>query len=983
MLANRLTPKISIVTPSLNQGRFLQDCLDSVAAQNWPDIEHFVIDGRSSDDTLDILERNRSRLTDYVSEPDKGAADAINKGLARCTGDIVAWLNADDFYLPGAFEKLAEAWRENPDAAFWFGNGVRVDEAGKIKSTFNARNVVYNHRALVEGLDYILQPSTFMNPNVLRKVGLLNTDLRWSFDWDLWLRLAKEASPATIDAQLSATREWEATLTASGGFRRTEELRLMAERYSGKPMTHGALCYWLDTMTGLMRNNPGAFHNKTFKAARQLWSAVQSDMQRLGVDASGMPIRAEGAFDLVVGIDLYPLTPGASGGIVPWVQGVLREMVRLYPSDRFIMFHRPGKAPLKVAGDNVEYVALNEHPQRFYEEMTRRCEDAGVDAVIRSYPQENHPDLPFEQQIFVIPDLQHEFFPEFFTSPVLAARRRAFAYALSKGGAIATMTEHSRSTVINNPWTLSQDVFLMPAALPEELRDDPAGGALPEKVKTFDRFFYMPANLWPHKNHRRLFDAFRRALPHLPAKTGLVLTGSPEGLEDAIKGYEDLPILHLGFVPHDQVAALFRDTVALVYFSLFEGFGIPLLEAFRYGTPVLCSNVASLPEVGGDAVLACDPTDADAMADLMRRIVSEPGLREDLSAKAVERLAAYNWTNPAHELHAALKRRASSINTPTRKPPLVSIVMPTRNHAHFIRDSIDSVLNQSYQNVELIVMDGASTDETVDILKSYGDKIRWISERDNGQADAINKGMVLAKGEVLAYLNSDDVFLPRALERVVKYFAEYPECDLVYGNADYIDKDGNITGVYTTAEFSFDRLMHDCCICQPAAFWRRRIAERTGPFNAELQTAMDYEYWLRIASSGGIIHHTAEKLAQSRLHEDAKTLAMRGKIFEEVFKICQQHGGYVSFNYYQGLWHYRLCESWAGGTKLAQIVPGFYGLPALAHFSVQLWRLGRNRQSRQYVARTAFSIVDRRAHLLSTAIRKARRYSSRLRRSFG
>ncbi|TCM65868.1 glycosyltransferase [Rhizobium sp. BK068] len=976
------TPKISIVTPSLNQSRFLQTCLDSVRAQNWPNLEHFVIDGGSTDGTLEILQCNRSSLTDFVSEPDKGAADAINKGLVKCTGDIVAWLNADDFYLPGALHKVAEAWRANPDAGFWFGNGLRVDEAGKTKSVFNARPIVYNHRALVEGLDYILQPATFMNAEVLENAGALNPDLRWSFDWDLWIRLARLALPATIDEQLAASREWESTLTAGGGFRRAEELRLMAESHSGKPMTHGALCYWLDTLTGMMRSNPAAFQGKTLKAARQLWSAVQVDMQRLQVDASGMPTESGGVTDFVIGVDLYPLNPGTSGGIVPWVQGVLREMVRLYPNDRVILFHRPGHPPLNIDGANVEFVSLSENPTSFYKEMTRHCEQADVSAIVRSYPQEHHPDYPFERQIFVIPDLQHEYFPDFFSRPVLAARRRAFAYALSRGGAIATMTDHSRSTVLDNPWTASKDVFLMPAALPEELLGEPAIGALPQQVKAFDRFFYMPANLWPHKNHRRLFEAFRRALPALPPKTGLVLTGSPEGLEEALTGYEDLPILHLGFVAHEQVGALFRDTEALVYFSLFEGFGIPLLEAFRHNTPVLCSNSTSLPEVGGDAVLSCDPTDVGTMADLMTRIVNEAGLRESLSAKAAARLAVYDWATPAHALHAALERRSRpSPSSPVKHSPLISIVMPTRNHGHFIRASIDSVLNQTYNNVELVVMDGASTDDTVEILKSYGERIRWVSEPDRGQADAINKGMKLVRGDILAYLNSDDILLPGALEKVVGYFESHPECDLVYGEADYIDRDGNITGKYATADFSFERLMHDCCICQPAAFWRRRIADRTGPFDASLQTAMDYEYWLRMAASGGIIHHSPEKLAQSRLHEDAKTLAMRGKIFEEVFKICQQHGGYVSLSYYLGLWHYRIYETSGSGMKLRRFAPRLYYPPALVHFSAQMWRLGQMKPSRQQIARTTFNVIDRRLPVASAAIRKAWRRSTLLRKS--
>ncbi|MBY3515015.1 glycosyltransferase [Rhizobium laguerreae] len=987
-------PKISIVTPSLNQGRFLQDCIDSIRAQNWPNCEHFIIDGGSTDQTMDLIRQNEGWLTSFVSEKDGGAADAINKGIARCSGDIVAWLNADDFYLPGAFQAVADAFSREPGASFWFGNGIRVDERGVEKAAFNSNAVRYDRRALVEGLDYILQPAAFINRRILDEVGVLDTNLRWSFDWDLWIRLGAYSQPAVIDTQLAASREWEETLTSNGGFRRAEELRRLAERHSGQAMTPGALCYWLDSINFFIAKS-STFSRDTSAALFELWREVQKDMQQLNVDSSGNPLPKDAATSLIGGasntfdrrpltiaVDLYPLIAGVSGGIVPWVQGVLRELARLFPEDRVVMFHRPGQPPLYVDAANVEYVPLDDHPVRFYAEMTRHCESIGVEAVIRTYPQEQHPGLPFTRQIFVIPDIQHEFFPEFFSKQVLAVRRRAFAYALSCGGAIATMSEHSRETMVSNGWTLTDDVFLMPAALPEELRETASDSDLPAAAAAFQQYFYMPANLWSHKNHRRLFEAFKLAFPHLPPSTGLVLSGNPEGLNDVLKDFKDLPIVHVGFVPHRQVAALFSRAIALVYFSLFEGFGMPLLEAFHHGTPVLCSNTTSLPEVGGDAVLSCDPTDVPAMAELMQRITAEPGLREVLSAKAKLRVLAYDWAKPAQELRGALDRVARNpIEYPERQP-LVSIVMPTRNHAHFIRQSIDSVISQSYAKIELLVMDGASTDNTVEILKEYGNRIRWISEPDKGQADAINKGMELVSGDILAYLNSDDILLPGAVARAVRYFSDHPECDIVYGNADYIDVNGVVTGSYATAEYTFERLMHDCCVCQPAAFWKRRIVDRIGPFDASLQTAMDYEYWLRMATSGAILHHTIEKLAQSRLHEDAKTLAMRGKIFEEVFAICERHGGYVSFSYFLGLWSYRFYEAWRGGGALRRVAPRAYKLAALIHFIGQMMRIGMDREKTAYVGRTLFGVVENRSPGIGKLIRKMWANSTTLRQRF-
>jgi hypothetical protein len=182
-----------------------------------------------------------------------------------------------------------------------------------------------------------------------------------------------------------------------------------------------------------------------------------------------------------------------------------------------------------------------------------------------------------------------------------------------------------------------------------------------------------------------------------------------------------------------------------------------------------------------------------------------------------------------------------------------------------------------------------------------------VSERDRGQAHAINKGFDQSRGEIRAYLNSDDVLLPQAIEKVVHQFLQHPHWDMVYGNANYIDEQDQITGCYNTATYSFPRLMQDCCVCQPAAFWRTRIARRIGPFDERLHYALDYDYWIRIDRNGGRIQHLPEVLAHSRLYPGTKTLSARGKIYREIFQVCQEQAGFVERGYYQGYWHH-LCR---------------------------------------------------------------------------
>ena len=226
-------PKISVVTPSLNQGRFLEECITSVIKQDYPDFEYIIIDGGSTDNSLDIIAEYRQDLAYSVSEPDNGQSSAISKGFKKATGELVAWLNSDDYYLPGAFRKVAEAYGRNPEASFYFGNGLRVDSKGLKKSRFfETETVNFNRDALLYCLNYILQPATFINASWLKKIDFLDEDLHYGMDTDLWLRLSREKMPAFVPETLAASREYGDTKTSIGSFERIEELRQIAARHT-------------------------------------------------------------------------------------------------------------------------------------------------------------------------------------------------------------------------------------------------------------------------------------------------------------------------------------------------------------------------------------------------------------------------------------------------------------------------------------------------------------------------------------------------------------------------------------------------------------------------------------------------------------------------------------------------------------------------------------------------------------------------------
>lgn len=181
--------------------------------------------------------------------------------------------------------------------------------------------------------------------------------------------------------------------------------------------------------------------------------------------------------------------------------------------------------------------------------------------------------------------------------------------------------------------------------------------------------------------------------------------------------------------------------------------------------------------------------------------------------------------------------------------PRIGIVTPSFNTAKYIGVAVRSVLDQDYPNLDYLVMDGGSTDGTVEVLRSFGDRVRWVSEKDGGQADAIRRGLERTEGEILTWLNSDDMFCRGAFRAVAEFFGDHPDVDVVYGDANYVDAHGFLIARCAHVEpYSAHRLFcYSDFIVQPAAFFRRRAYEAVGGVDARFHWALDYELWLRMA----------------------------------------------------------------------------------------------------------------------------------------
>lgn len=217
--------------------------------------------------------------------------------------------------------------------------------------------------------------------------------------------------------------------------------------------------------------------------------------------------------------------------------------------------------------------------------------------------------------------------------------------------------------------------------------------------------------------------------------------------------------------------------------------------------------------------------------------------------------------------------------------PLVTIVTPSFNQARYLEDTIQSVLNQDYPNLEYIVVDGASTDGSVDIIRKYEEKLTWwVSEKDDGQAEAINKGLSRAQGEIIAWLNSDDTYLPGAISSAVKVFEEHPEVALVYGNMLAVDENGETINVLGYHQLNLDDLLCFQIIGQPAVFFRRTALKEAGDLDPTYHFLLDHHLWLRIALQGRILH-LEKTWAAARYHAEAKNRARAAEFGREAFRI--------------------------------------------------------------------------------------------------
>ncbi len=228
-----------------------------------------------------------------------------------------------------------------------------------------------------------------------------------------------------------------------------------------------------------------------------------------------------------------------------------------------------------------------------------------------------------------------------------------------------------------------------------------------------------------------------------------------------------------------------------------------------------------------------------------------------------------------------------------------SIIMPSLNQGRFLEQSLQSVFSQHVPSPQLVVVDGGSSDGTHAILSGHQDRLRWISEPDQGPADAFNKGLRMTDGEVVGWLNPDDIYFPNALPTVADFFASHPEVDVVYGAVQQMDCQGEAVETIEAAPWSLGRLKKDCFVHLPAVFFRRRLLQHGGELAGHLRYWADYDFWLQLADAGATFEPLAALLGGRRVRADAHRVGtqcyrQQAACWTELNNVLASRTGYVS-----------------------------------------------------------------------------------------
>ncbi len=698
-----MTAPICVVTPSFNQGRFLERTVRSVLAQGIGDLDYLVVDGGSSDDSLEVLERYRGRLR-FISEPDRGQAHAVNKGLERTSAPIVGWINSDDVYLPGALDTARRFFDSSPEVDVLYGDAFHIDEDDRFLDAYPTE--AWRPARLRETC-FLCQPAVFFRRRVLEDHGLLDDRLHYCLDYEYWLRLALgDARFHHLPRPLAGSRLHAETKTLGRRVAAHAETNSMLRRHLGRAPTR-----WLvNWATEVLRHwGPSPRARRRYVPALALVAVVGAlrwnhrvpaslrkmirEWQRHALDAGPTPphparpkrgSRSGPRSQLTIGFDVSQTGPRREG-CGTMAAGTIEALSHLDGDNRYLLYASFGDHFWEPLGPRATLELEN---PRFERTLV-------LDSPAQAETLWQLPDKELERALGC-PDVVHA--NNFYCPTNL--RRARLVYTLHDLGFLVDPRwtgEENRQACYGGVWNASlcadavvavsqasRDHFL--STFPHYPADRVAvarlGCRFPARrdveLPPFEgpfaagRFFLHVGSPEPRKNQQRLFSAYRRYAARVADPLPLVWAGGAvteaslrrlSGASSRLPGLSSAGpglIVSLGYVDDDTLLGLYQTCRAVLFPSLWEGFGLPVIEAMSQGAVVLASDRGVLREVAGDGAWFIDPLDEEAIERGLERLASDAELCAQLRRKGPPRARQFTWQRTAEavlEVYRAVVER--------------------------------------------------------------------------------------------------------------------------------------------------------------------------------------------------------------------------------------------------------------------------------------------------------------------------------------
>lgn len=702
----------SVVTPSYNQGEFIERTILSVLNQTVPAMEYLVFDGGSKDQTIDILKKYEKKLT-WVSEKDGGQTNAVNKGLKLAKGDIIAWLNSDDIYYPDTFKIVQKFFVENPAIDIVYGKANNIDKANQIIEEYLVEPWDFDR---LKSHCFLSQPAVFFRRKIVEQYGLLDESLNFCMDYEYWLRLGKAGVTfGYLPVVLAGSRLYQETKTMDQRIPVHIEIIKMLRSKFGKIPDRWFSNYAhaiaesrnidkknrqaflpvmiITTILTSLRWNKGI--SKTLRKSINKWIGEYIDVKFKKkettiemLDCTLIDLFPVETQKKRIVVDLTRLQAGGeNGGAKLMTVELIAHMSSMSPEYQFFLItpSRCHDELFYLDAPNVQRICIVDNKRDSFLVNTQLNKGKNVQVkTSRQLLSELKADLlfnPLTEPLFfepsipsvsVIYDLQYAYYPEFFSKEQYEHRDRHVKDACRLSNYVVCISDYVRETVLEKVKVKTEKVSSIPIRLSERLDhvSDREVKKIKERfsLKNTDYILY-PANFWLHKNHVTLFKAlalYRSENPHSSLK--LVCTGTPNDyLPELQKMVTEMNlddwVIFPGYVTVKEFSALLKACKAVIFPSLYEGFGMPILEAMAFGKPVFCSQVTSLPEVGGKAAFFFDPENPKDIAQAIKIIETKPELLQDLVSRGHEHMKTISGPkNMAFQYKQIFEQALNSFN---------------------------------------------------------------------------------------------------------------------------------------------------------------------------------------------------------------------------------------------------------------------------------------------------------------------------------